>query len=218
MKNIKGFMVLVLIAFIALAGAHFTMHAGEVNAANPSDSNFKGRYTTSVTITNLEEMVGSGSTGSSGQIKIHDGTDSEWKTVTASGSSSGTLASTGALVLTQVVNTIGTNNIIDNTVSSADILNGTIAADDVSAAAINSPKLDKYTLSLLVANTASTNSVSGDASDLYTGALLTTIGGINGTNLVNDVYHDGFGNFVISMVNALQGGDAVWTLGFINAN
>jgi hypothetical protein len=102
MKHIKSnWKWLVPMIILALVGGLLSMNAGEVTAANTSaDNNFKTRYSTPVTISQLEELVGSGTAGTTGQIKIHDGTDYEPKTVTASGLASGTVSSTGALSLT----------------------------------------------------------------------------------------------------------------------
>jgi len=211
MNKIKGIIVLALIVVMALVGLSLTFHAGEVNAANTSaDNNFKTRYSTDVTITALEGSVPTG-TGTSAQMIIHDGTDGEWKSI----SGDTTISTAGAVTIG--AGAVTTGKILNDTILSEDIAIANIQASDIGAAAVNSPKLDKYTLSLLVNAGATTNSVSGDASDLYTGALLTTVGGINGINLTNDIYHDGFGNYVMSMVNAVSA-DAVWTLGFINAN
>jgi hypothetical protein len=146
MNKIKTFAVLVLIAVIALVGLDLTIHAGDAGATNKGDLLFFNRYfTTSRTpITDLNTLTGSGSSGTSGQIRINDGTD--WESKTCSGAF--TLASTGVATLS--VNVVGTNNIIDNTVSSADILNGTIAATDLASSAVTSPKI-------AIANVQATN-------------------------------------------------------------
>jgi hypothetical protein len=49
------------------------------------------------------------------------------------------------------------------------------------------------------------------------GYYLSTIGGINGANLVNDLAYDGSGGWSISMVNAVSS-DSVWTLNFLSDN
>jgi hypothetical protein len=110
------------------------------------------------------------------------------QSLTASGDATGTLTNAGALALTQAANSIG-----------------------VLQANIN-------TVTLLVANTTSTNSVTIDDTHVLLSYYITTLGGINGTNLVNDILYEGSGVWTISMVNALVGGDAVWTLKLLKAD
>jgi hypothetical protein len=102
MSKTKGFLALVLIAVMALVGLDLTIHAGEALSTNKGDLLFFNRYfTTSRTpITDLNELIGSGTAGTSGQVKVHDGTDYEPQTITASGLAAGTLSSSGALALT----------------------------------------------------------------------------------------------------------------------
>jgi hypothetical protein len=197
MKNIKSFMVLVLIAFLALAGTHLTMHSGEADAVVPGDSNMRGRYQTASTtpITDLNQLNG---------VTSNVQTQLDAKTTSSLADTKIFVGSAAGVATAQTMS------------GNATITNAGVVS--ISASAVNSPRLDTYTLSLLVANTASTNTVTGDASDLFAGYLLTTVGGINGANLVNDLYHDGFGNYTVSMGNALVGGDATWTLNFINSN
>jgi hypothetical protein len=110
------------------------------------------------------------------------------QSLTASGDATGTLTNAGALALTQAANSIG-----------------------VLQANIN-------TVTLLVANTTSTNSVTVDSTATLMSYYITTLGGVNGANLINDLYYEGSGVWTISMVNALVGGDAVWTLKFLQAD
>jgi hypothetical protein len=215
MKHIKSnWKWLVPMIILALVGGLLSMNAGEVTAANTSaDNNFKTRYSTDVTITALEEGVPTG-TGSSGQVVVHDGTDGEWKTVTASGAASGTLASTGALVLTQNVNTVGTNNIINNTVSSADILNATITSTDIATNTVSSANIlnatiadadiavNAVTATKILTNTVTLVSVGqGNVVAVESGSVLLAVHPISGFS--NDVtltkaVIDGSSNLIIN--------------------
>lgn len=223
MKRRKGFVVMVLIAVIALVGMHLTIHSGELNAEVPGDSNMRGRYQTESTtpITDLNTLNG---VNSNVQDQLDATTSSSLADTKAYiGNSAGLAVAQNISLVNDIVGTMDNSGVINgaipaSTITSAMIAIANVQSSDIQAAAVNSPKLDKYTLDLLVANTATTNTVTGDASDLYTGYLLTTVGGINGSNLVNDLSYDGLGNYTISMVNALAGGDAIWTLGFINSN
>jgi len=93
MKKLGLFACLVAMALAGMVGYMLTIHAGEVNATNKGDLLFYNRYfTTSKTpISDLDKLIGSSATGTSGQIRINDGTDFESKTV----SGLFTLASTG---------------------------------------------------------------------------------------------------------------------------
>lgn len=73
------------------------------------------------------------------------------------------------------------------------------------------------TVTLLVAATTNFNSVTVDSTHVLMSYYLTTIGGINGANLVNDLAYDGTGVWTMAMVNA-PSTDSVWTLNFLKAD
>lgn len=216
MKYFKGSMLVVLVGLLLLAGISLTMDAGkpsvQIAEAAPGDSNMRGRYQTLSTtpIGDLNNLNG---------VTSNVQTQLDAKATSSLANASAFVGNGSGVATAQSVTII---NDVTATMDNAGVLNATIPASTITSAmlgatVVNSPKLDKYTLTLLVAAGATTNSVAGDTSDFYTGALLTTIGGINGLNLTNDIYYDGFGNYVMSMVNAVSS-DAAWTLGFINGN
>jgi hypothetical protein len=98
------------------------------------------------------------------------------------------------------------------TMTNAGAVATTLAANSVS---VSQAFINEVTL--LVNAGATTNSVTVDSGHKLMGFYLSTIGGINGNNLVNSPYYDGSGSWVISMVNAVSA-DAVWTFVFLSDN
>jgi hypothetical protein len=88
----------------------------------------------------------------------------------------------------------------------------------IGANKINVGKAFINAVTLTVSNTASAGRVTVDPGHVLMGDFLTTVGGINGLNMVNDPIYEGAGVWAITMVNALSGGDAVWTLNFLSDN
>ena len=93
-----------------------------------------------------------------------------------------------------------------------------VTSDQIAADAVGTSEANINTVTLLIANKTSTNAVTVDATHTLLSFYITTIGGINGANLINAPFYDGAGGWRVSMVNALLGGDAVYTFNFLETN
>jgi hypothetical protein len=136
-------------------------------------------------------------------------TPSGFFTITNAGVATGELAD-GKI---WIGNNVGAGDAVAVTMSGdATIINS--GALTITANSVGTNQANINTVTLRVPFNATTNSVTVDTSHTLMSYYLTTIGGINGLNLVNDPYYDGFGNWIVSMVNALSA-DAVWTFNFL---
>ena len=148
-KKIAVSALLMVMAFITMVGMHLTMHAGEVSAEVPGDSNMRGRYGTLSTTpiddlnklngisSNVQDQIDAAGTGTLADTKIFIGSSAGTATAQTVGTGH-SLTNAGAMTH------------IPNTVSSTDILNGTIAALDMASDAVSAPKLFKNVVSLVI--------------------------------------------------------------------
>jgi hypothetical protein len=147
--------------------------------------------------------------------------------------SSGTVSLTsGGLV---GADTVGSAQIVDNTVSTADILNSTIGTLDIatggvasvdildnsvsSADILNSTITDQDILtnsvSIWMPAGSTTNTVTVNANDFYTGYFISTAGSYNGATITNAPLYVGSGVWRISMYNAPNPNPVEFKINFI---
>jgi hypothetical protein len=193
-SNGLGMFVVMLIG--ALVGS-MIITAMPADAGNQGNILFKNRYfTTSTTpIDDIDQLNG---VTSNVQTQLD---------ATASSSLADTKIYVGSAAGLATAQTVGG----DATMANSGAV--TLAANSVSVS-----QLFINSVTLTVANTATYNSVTVDSGHELMGYYISTLGGINGTNLINDVYYEGSGVWSIGMVNALQGGAATWTLNFVSDN
>jgi hypothetical protein len=175
----------------------------------------------------INEIMFEGSTSDTSETKLY-ALDPSSDNVIALPDNSGTVSLTtdafaGALADTKIYvgNSAGTAvaqthalvNDITGTMDNSGTINTTIVDNAVGTAEANI-----NTVTLTIANTTSTNSVTVDSTHTLLSYYVTTLGGINGTNLINDPFYNGTGTWTVSMANALQGGDAVYTFNFLRTN
>jgi hypothetical protein len=207
--EINGLGMFIVMLIGALVGSMIitAMPADADSVSRQGSILLKNRYGVTATVDELNKM--DGVTATTTELNYVDGVTSAIQTqLDAKGTA--TLADTKIFVgnsgsLATAVSMSG-----DATITNAGVVS--LAANSVgtSEAFIN-------TVTLLVNAGATTNSVTVDSGHVLMSYYLTTIGGINGTNLVNDVYYDGSGGWTISMVNAVSS-DAVWTFKFLSDN
>ena len=101
---------------------------------------------------------------------------------------------------------------VTGTMANSGALTATLAANSVS---VSQAFLNSVTL--LVAAGTSTNSVTVDSGHKLMGFYISTIGGINGANLLNSPAYDGASSWTIAMKNAVSA-DSVWTFVFLSDN
>jgi hypothetical protein len=191
--------------FVALTVALIVAVVSTVpaDAANQGNILFKQRYgATSTTpiddidnlngvTSNVQTQLDAKTSSSLADTKVNVGNASGVaapQSITISGDGTASMTNAGVMSMTLAANSVGTSALFVNSVN------------------------------LTVANTATYNTVTVDEGHQYMGYYLSTVGGINGTNLVNAPEYVGSGVWKISMVNALDGGDATWTLVFISDN
>lgn len=100
---------------------------------------------------------------------------------------------------------------------SGDITTTNAGVTTIGASKVNAGKAKINTVTLTVAVGTITNSVLVDPGHVLMSYYITTMGGINGVNLVNDLFYDGSGNWVISMINAVSA-HSTWTFKFLDDN
>jgi hypothetical protein len=143
--------------------------------------------------------------------------DSSGTVQLTSGSFAGSLADTKILVGSAAGTAAEKAHTLTGDVTGTMANSGGLAAT-ITANSVGAQQANLNTVTLQVANTTSTNSVTVDSTHTLMSYYITTLGGVNGANLINDLYYEGSGVWTISMVNALQGGDATWTLKFLKAD
>jgi hypothetical protein len=113
MKRIGIFAVLMVMAFMTIAGLHLTFHAGEVDAEVPGDSNMRGRYGTLSTtpIDDLNKLNGISS-------NVQDQLDA--KTTSSLADTKIFIGNSGGTANAQTVSGLAT-------ISNAGVLTGTLA-------------------------------------------------------------------------------------------
>jgi hypothetical protein len=197
-----GFVVMLITLFI---GAVEYSQADSVTRA--AVSLLKNRYGITATPEELNTM--DGITATVTELNYTDGVTSAIQTQLDAKSTS-TLADTKIFVGNSGALAIGVSMSGDTTITNAGVVS-------IGSNKVGTTEAFTNSVTLLVNAGASTNSVTVDSGHFYLGSYISTLGGINGLNLVNDPYYEGSGVWTISMVNAVSS-DAVWTLNFLSDN
>jgi hypothetical protein len=222
----KRYWMVALVMALVLVGAQFAMAAGNFYIPGSRDIEGglgeDGKSFEKLHVGNRVVMEGSNSDAYETTIFATEPTAD--RTITLP-NSSGTVALSGATpvgsTLTDakilVGNSAGTAVEVTHSVTgdaTGSMTNSGGLALTLAANSVGTSQANINTVTLKVLATTTFNSVTVDSSHTLMSYYLTTIGGVNGANLINDVAYDGAGVWTIAMVNALSS-DATWTFKFL---
>jgi hypothetical protein len=111
-----------------------------------------------------------------------------------------------------------TGDIYSNDIKVID--SGTVVATTLTLGAeqVKKTMLATNAVTLTIAAGATYNTVTVDSTSLFAGHYISTVGSINGLNLINAPVYEGSGVWKISMVNAIGPNPGTFTLNFIDNN
>jgi hypothetical protein len=156
MKRIGIFAVLMVMAFMTMAGLHLTFHAGEVDAVVQGDSNFRNRYVGTVSTTPITDINQLNGVTSNVQTQLDAKTTSSLAdTKIFVGSAAGTATAQNLEIINDVTGLITNGGLINaaipsSTVTSAMIVDGAILSADIAIANVQASDMFLNTVTATV--------------------------------------------------------------------